>query len=71
MPEDRRKYRPGPVVESLDQAVKQEFLYMDSQIYHKGWFMSWPVRSFDGYIRAGRLRYAIRRKEKSQEKEAL
>jgi hypothetical protein len=55
-----RKYKKGDPITSLDELMKQEFIYYRHKITHKGWFMSWPLRSVENYISAGRLFKAVK-----------
>lgn len=40
----RRKYKPGGYIISLDELMKQEFVYCAGKLVHKGWFCSWQLR---------------------------
>lgn len=55
-----KKYRKGDRITSLNELVKQEFVYLGNKIYHNGWFMSWSCRPALNYIERGRLYYAIK-----------
>jgi hypothetical protein len=39
-----KKYRKGDPITSLDELVKQEFVYWNDKITHRGWFMSWQIK---------------------------
>jgi hypothetical protein len=41
---------PGPVITSLDQLYRCEFIIVRDKPMHKGWFMSWPLRLAVLYI---------------------
>ena len=56
----KRKYRPGEKITSLDELEKQEFIYCNGKIMNNGWFMSWPFRLANGYMKNGMLRYAVK-----------
>lgn len=56
----KRKYHPGDIISSLDELEKQEFIYCNGQILHHSWFMSWPFRLANGYVKYGSLRYAVK-----------
>lgn len=59
----KRKYRKGGKITSLDELVKQEFIYCYHKITHCGWFMSWPVNLAKQYIARGCLFYAEKNEE--------
>lgn len=52
----KRKYKPGVYIISLDKLMKQEFVYYDGKLVHKGWFGSWQLR----YANSELLRLRIR-----------
>ena len=54
----KRKYRKGAKITSLDELVKQEFVYFYDKITHIGWAKSWQVRLALGYIERGCIYYA-------------
>ena len=41
---NKRKYKPGGYIISLDDLMKQEFVYCAGKLVHKGWFGSWQLR---------------------------
>lgn len=53
---NKRKYKPGSYIISLDKLMKQEFVYCDGKLVHKGWFGSWQLR----YANSELLRLRIR-----------
>lgn len=53
---NKRKYKPGSYIISLDKLMKQEFLYCAGKLVHKGWFGSWQLR----YANSELLRLRIR-----------
>ena len=59
-PMSKRKYHKGDKIMSLDELVKQEFVYFFDKITHRGWFMSWQLRLSAQYIERGWLYYAIK-----------
>ncbi|MBE6557542.1 MAG: hypothetical protein E7661_00775 [Ruminococcaceae bacterium] len=62
-----RKYVRGEHIESLDELAKQDLVYMDHKVYHRGWFGSWQFRLLAGMVgKNGRLYYAIPKEEKMQ-----
>ena len=62
----RRKYRKGDVIRSVDDLLKQEFVYFDDKIYHCGWVRSWQLNMVVKHMENGRIFYAIQ-KENSHE----
>ena len=56
----KRKYRKGEKITSLDELVKQEFVYFYDKITHIGWVCSWQLRLAHKYIIRGCLYYAER-----------
>ena len=59
----KRKYRKGEKITSLDELVKQEFIYFFDKITHNGWFMFWQFRMTKRFLDRGFLYYAERIKE--------
>lgn len=39
----KRKYKPGCYIISLDDLMKQEFVYCAGKLVHKGWFGNWQL----------------------------
>lgn len=56
----KRKYRRGEKITSLDELVKQEFVYFYDKITHCGWFGSWQFRMAYHLLERGCLYYAER-----------
>ena len=56
----KRKYRKGEKITSLDELVKQEFIYFYDKITARGWFGSWQMRLANSYIVRGCLYKAER-----------
>lgn len=54
----KRKYRKGDKITSLDELVKQEFVYVFDRINHIAWVKSWQVSLALRYIERGQLYYA-------------
>ena len=54
----KRKYRKGDKITSLDELVKQEFVYVFDRINHIAWVKSWQVSLALEYIKRGCLYYA-------------
>lgn len=59
--EKERKYKKGEKITSLDELMKQEFVYWNNKITHKGWFMSWMLRMADNAIKNGIIYKAIKK----------
>jgi hypothetical protein len=57
---NKRKYRPGEVIVSLDELAKQEFVYIHHKIYHWGWWQSLQFRFIKSKLEAGCIRKAER-----------
>lgn len=53
---NKRKYKPGSYIISLDKLMKQEFVYCAGKLVHKDWFGSWQLR----YANSELLRLRIR-----------
>lgn len=60
-PKRKPKYRRGDRIKSLDELVKQEFVYWNDKITHWGWFMSWQLRMTDNAIKRGIIYKAIKK----------
>lgn len=56
----KRKYRKGNRITSLDELMKQEFVYVWDKVTALGWFGSWQLRLARSYIQRGCLYYAER-----------
>jgi len=57
----KRKYRKGERITSLDELVKQDFIYWRDKVVHQGWFMSWQLRMVHRCVgEKGVIYYAIR-----------
>lgn len=54
------KYRPGGRITSIDQLAKEEFVYFNNRLIHRGWFMSWHLRFAQHMINSDRLYRADR-----------
>ena len=63
----KRKYRKGEKITSLDELVKQEFVYFADKINHIGWVKSWQVSLALRYIERGWLYYAEKIEEDENE----
>ena len=49
----RRKYKVGKKITSLDELIKQEFVYIYSKIYHQGWWKSYQFNYIIGCLARG------------------
>jgi len=58
---------PGPVITSLDQLYKCEFIIVHGKRYHFGWFWSWPLRTAAGYVASGVAYEGIRVPKETKE----
>ncbi|MBQ4121637.1 MAG: hypothetical protein IJD35_06450 [Clostridia bacterium] len=57
----KRKYRKGGHILSLDELVKQDFVYWHDKIHPRGWFLSWQFRmAADNIGENGCIFYAIK-----------
>lgn len=54
------KYKKGEVITSLDELMRQEFVYWNDKIDHKGWYDSWLLRMTENALKAGIIRKAIK-----------
>jgi len=59
----KAKYRKGEKITSLDELVKQDFVYWNDKITHKGWFMSWQLHMTCNAINHGVIFYAIKKED--------
>ena len=54
-----KKYTPGQRITSVDELLKQDMIYVihgeHIKPYHKGWFLSWPLRTALRYLESGVL----------------
>lgn len=56
----KRKYRKGEKITSLDELMKQEFVYFHDKILNYGFFGSWQIRFAQFAIQNGKIFYAER-----------
>lgn len=59
-----KNYTPGGAITSLDELVKQQFIFWNDMLYHRGWFCSWQIEWADAELRCHKLRYAIKKEDK-------
>lgn len=55
-----KKYYKGRVIRSLDELAKQEFIFFGHKVYHKGWYLSWPLRNVLALLEGGKIFEAVR-----------
>lgn len=55
---NKRKYKPGSYIISLDDLMKQEFVYCAGKLVNKGWFGSWQLRYANSELARLRIREA-------------
>ena len=48
-----RKYRKGDKIESLDELMKQDFVFFHDKVTHCGWFWQWRIGLTYSYIKRG------------------
>lgn len=60
----KRKYHRGGHILSLDELVRQDFVYWWNKITPRGWFLSWKFRMAANAIgEKGCIYYAIKEDE--------
>lgn len=57
----RRKYRRGDLVRSVNELLDQEFVYWHDKIYSQGWFMSWQLKMAYNAVKRGEIYKAVRK----------
>ena len=66
-----RKYKAGRRITSLDDLAKQELIVFDTgnyqKTYHRGWFLSWPIRNVVCLMSGGCIFTAEPIREKSND----
>ena len=50
-----KKYKQGDAIWSLRELDKQEFIFFNGKVYHRGWWQSWQYRTLRDYLDSGRL----------------
>jgi hypothetical protein len=58
--QDRKKYKIGDVISSLDELAEQEFVFVNEKIYHRGFFGSWQFRFCMAKVQNGNVRKAVK-----------
>lgn len=57
-----KRYTRGKHILTLDELIKQEFVYWNDKITHRGWFMSWQIQmAVNALGKNGRIYYAKKR----------
>lgn len=59
--EKQRKYEKGEPIETLDQLVNQDFIYLNNKIYNHSWFLSWQLSYTNELIISKKLFKAIKK----------
>lgn len=59
--EKQRKYKKGELIETLDQLVNQDFIYLNNKIFNRGWFLSWQLSYANELIIRKKLFKAIKK----------
>lgn len=54
-----KKYIKGEPIKSLDELMKQEFIYFYDRLVNVGWFQNWQIGWVNIYIRQRRICEAI------------
>jgi hypothetical protein len=55
-----KAYEKGELITSLDEMLKQEFIFSREKVYHRGWFCSWPIIFAQGKIQEKQIFKAIK-----------
>jgi hypothetical protein len=58
-----KNYDIGSNVKSLDELLKQEFVFVNNKLYHKGWFKAWQLNYVASLIGANKIFKANRIEE--------
>lgn len=56
-----RKYKKGKPIKSLNELMKQDFVYVNDKITSHGWFGSWQMRYAQSLIKRGALYRAVKK----------
>lgn len=67
----KRKYKPGGYIISLDELMKQEFVYCAGKLVHKGWFGSWQLQYANSELAQLRIREAKKSRTTSEHRQAI
>ena len=54
------KFIRGEPIRNLDEMVKQEFVFWNDKVTHRGWFLNWNIHMALDAMEIGRICYAIR-----------
>jgi hypothetical protein len=60
------KYIKGEQIKNFNEFLKQEFIYHQQKLLHRGWFLSWNVMFAANQINNGNLYYAIKIKKENE-----
>ena len=58
-------WKQGKIM-TIDDMMKEDFIIVHNKVYHRGWFMSWPCRLAQIYIKHGFMYYAYKIKNKGE-----
>ncbi len=58
-----KNYEIGNNIKSLDELIKQEFIFFNNKLYNKGWFKGWQLNYVASLIAANKIFKAIRKGE--------
>ena len=64
----KRKYKPGDVIGSLDDLIRQDFIFMNGKVYHRGFFLSWSIHFNLDQLGKSCLRCAVREEDVHEKK---
>ena len=56
----KKKYCKGEQITSLDELMKQEFVFCCDKITHRGWFGSWQLSWVARMLDGRKLFYAVK-----------
>lgn len=56
----KRKLQQGPLITSLDQLARCEWVIIHGKPYNRGWVASWQFRMVKAYVDSGRAYEGIR-----------
>jgi len=58
------RFTKGDRITSLDELMRQEFVFCNGKVLHLEWVLSWQLRTAFLYIQHGSLHKAIREEKK-------
>jgi hypothetical protein len=56
-----RNYVKGEQINTFDEFMKQEFIFHNNQVVHKGWFWGWTIHFAKSQIQSKAIFYAIKK----------